>query len=133
MIDLLDDVYGPYPFEAYGVLAVDEALGFALETQTLTIIGSDIARRAAAPTRSSLHELAHQWVGDAVSPATWKDIWLNEGFATYAEWLWLERTGQRSAADCRPRLRGGVRARPRRPATRGPTSCSPAACTSGAG
>ena len=45
MIQLLDDVCGPYPFEAYGVLAVDEPLGFALETQTLTLIGSDIAHR----------------------------------------------------------------------------------------
>ena len=99
MITLLDDIYGPYPFEAYGVLVVDEALGFALETQTLTIIGSDIAAEPGRADQILLHELAHQWVGDAVSPATWKDIWLNEGFATYAEWLWLERTGRRSAAD----------------------------------
>ena len=99
MIQLLDDVYGPYPFEAYGVLAVDEDLGFALETQTLTIIGSDIARRGRAADIILLHELAHQWVGDAVSPSTWKDIWLNEGFATYAEWIFTERTGGLDAAD----------------------------------
>ncbi len=98
MIGLLDDVYGPYPFEAYGVLAVDEDLGFALETQTLTIIGSDIAQRGRSADIILLHELAHQWVGDAVSPSTWKDIWLNEGFATYAEWLFVERTGGLSAA-----------------------------------
>jgi aminopeptidase N len=106
MIDLLDDVYGPYPFEAYGLVAVDEALGFALETQTLTIIGSDVARAGRAADQILLHELAHQWVGNAVSPATWKDIWLNEGFATYAEWLWLERTGQRSAAESARRHEG---------------------------
>ena len=98
MIQLLDDVYGPYPFEAYGVLAVDEALGFALETQTLTIIGSDIANEGRAADIILLHELAHQWVGDVVSPSTWQDIWLNEGFATYAEWLYTERTGGPSAA-----------------------------------
>lgn len=98
MMDLLDDVWGPYPFEAYGVLAVDEPLGFALETQTLTIIGTDIAVEGRRADAILLHELAHQWVGNAVSPATWKDVWLNEGFATYSEWLWSERTGGPSAA-----------------------------------
>ncbi len=98
MIDVLDDIFGPYPFEAYGVLAVDEDLGFALETQTLTIIGSDIAGGGRDSDQILLHELAHQWVGNAVGPATWKDVWLNEGFATYSEWLWLERTGRATAA-----------------------------------
>jgi aminopeptidase N len=99
MITLLDDVYGPYPFEAYGLLAVDEPLAFALETQTLTIIGSLTASEGRGADQLLLHELAHQWVGDTVSPSTWQDIWLNEGFATYSEWLWLERTGQDSAAE----------------------------------
>jgi aminopeptidase N len=108
MITLLDDAYGPFPFEAYGLLAVDEALGFALETQTLTIIGSDIAGAGRSADQILLHELAHQWVGDTVSPSTWKDIWLNEGFATYAEWLWLERTDRRSAADSARQYEGAT-------------------------
>jgi aminopeptidase N len=98
MLEMLTEVYGPYPFDAYGVVAVDEPLGFALETQTLTIIGSDIAVQGRGADSILLHELAHQWVGNAVSPATWRDVWLNEGFATYSEWLWTERTGGQPAS-----------------------------------
>ena len=98
MLQLLDDIWGPYPFDVYGVLAVDEPLGFALETQTLTLVGSDIGTAGRAADEILVHELAHQWVGNAVGPATWKDVWLNEGFATYSEWLWSERTGGPSAA-----------------------------------
>ncbi len=99
VIDVLDDMFGPFPFEAYGVLAVDEPLGIALETQTLTIIGSDIVSGGSEADEVLVHELAHQWFGNAVSPSTWKDVWLNEGFATYATWLWRERTGGPTAAD----------------------------------
>jgi aminopeptidase N len=106
MLRLLDDVYGPYPFEAYGVVAVDEDLGFALETQTLTIIGSDLARSGRDADLVLLHELAHQWTGDSVSPSTWQDIWLNEGFAIYAEWLYTERTGGGSAASSARQFEG---------------------------
>jgi aminopeptidase N len=105
MVDLLSQIWGPYPFETYGVLAVDVDLGFALETQTLTLLGSDIAT-GPSPERDAIlvHELAHQWVGDLVSPATWRDIWLNEGMATYAEWLWSERTGGPAAAELARRI-----------------------------
>lgn len=98
MIRVLSDVFGPYPFEVYGVVAVDEDLGVALETQTLTIIGSDLAVGGRSADLVLVHELAHQWIGDAVSLSTWQDIWLNEGFATYTQWLYSERTGGTSAA-----------------------------------
>ncbi|TET51934.1 MAG: hypothetical protein E3J64_05980, partial [Anaerolineales bacterium] len=64
----------------------------ALETQTLSVFGGGIVRYYGAEERIAAHELAHQWYGDSVSPDDWSDIWLNEGFATYSEWLWAEHT-----------------------------------------
>ena len=85
MIAFLEGVFGTYPFSSFGAI-VDDDLdpGYALETQTRPIY-------AGAPDEATVvHELAHQWVGDSVTLARWQDIWLNEGFATYAEWLWTE-------------------------------------------
>ncbi|WP_371673451.1 M1 family metallopeptidase [Streptomyces sp. NBC_00289] len=85
-------IFGPYPFRAAGSI-VDRApdVGYALETQTRPVYDS-------APDLSTLvHESAHQWFGDSVSLTSWKDIWLNEGFATYAEWLYSEQHGGDSA------------------------------------
>lgn len=85
-------VFGPYPFKAAGAI-VDRApnVGYALETQTRPVYDS-------APDLSTLvHESAHQWFGDSVTPTRWRDIWLNEGFATYAEWLYAEQHGGRTA------------------------------------
>ncbi len=92
MITEFEAQFGPYPFESYGVLVVPEALGFALENQTLSLFGEDIIVSSSAQPILA-HELAHQWFGDNISPAAWDDIWLNEGFATWAEWWWTERIG----------------------------------------
>jgi aminopeptidase N len=87
MIDAFEELFGPYPFDVYGAALVeDENFGGALETQTLSIFGGDVAGSEAVVA----HELAHQWFGDDVSLERWEDLWLNEGFATYAEALWLE-------------------------------------------
>jgi len=90
MIALYETRFGPYPFEAFGAIVDDDSIGYALETQTRPIYSG-------APSEGTVaHELAHQWFGDSVTPTTWRDIWLNEGFATYAAALWGQQRGGES-------------------------------------
>ena len=105
MLEFFSSVFGPYPFDVYGGIVVDTDLGFALETQTLSMFGNDIDGSSFTTEETLAHELAHQWFGDAVSLEQWRDIWLNEGFATYAQWLWLEHKDGRSAYDERMQVR----------------------------
>ncbi|SHM23298.1 M1 family metallopeptidase [Actinacidiphila paucisporea] len=92
ILDWESGIFGSYPFSAAGAI-VDHApdVGYALETQTRPLYDS------APDVDTVVHEIAHQWFGDSVSLTSWQDIWLNEGFATYAEWLWEEQHGGRSA------------------------------------
>jgi aminopeptidase N len=92
MMDFFESVFGAYPFDQYGAVVVDTPLGFALENQTLSLFGRDIVGSREFAQSVIAHELAHHWFGNSVSPATWQDIWLNEGFATYAQLLWVEHT-----------------------------------------
>jgi aminopeptidase N len=82
---------GPYPFSSVGAIVDPNDAGYSLETQTRPVYpsvpGIDLV----------VHELGHQWVGDSVSLASWDQIWLNEGFATYLEWLYAEKHGGPSA------------------------------------
>ncbi|MFG3286755.1 M1 family metallopeptidase [Streptomyces sp. NPDC048111] len=87
--------FGPYPFASTGVIvAPAKASGYALETQNRPTLPLDHFDAG-----TLVHELAHQWFGDSVTPATWRDMWLNEGFAQYTEWLWSEDHGGPSARE----------------------------------
>jgi aminopeptidase N len=87
-------VFGPYPFSAAGGIVDDTSLiGFALENQTRPIYAKGFFSDPLQADSVVVHELAHQWYGDSLAVAAWQHIWLNEGFATYAEWLWSEREG----------------------------------------
>ncbi len=92
MLDYVADLIAPYPFDVYGMVLLREPTRWALETQTLSTYGEG---GASDPT-TVMHELVHSWFGNSVSPATWQDVWLNEGFATYFEELWLDHIGETS-------------------------------------
>ncbi|GAA2708562.1 M1 family metallopeptidase [Micromonospora olivasterospora] len=95
--DYLEGVFGPYPFDAYGGVVISEpGIGYALETQSRPVYSANFFRRG-ENTGVVAHELAHQWFGNSVALTRWQDIWLNEGLATYAEWLWEEHRGGRTA------------------------------------
>lgn len=87
MLEFFAERFGPYPFVSYGAIVDDDSVGYALETQTRSFFSVNAREGTVA------HELAHQWMGDHVSPGRWADIWLNEGWASYGTWMWDEHDG----------------------------------------
>ncbi|GAA2550923.1 M1 family metallopeptidase [Pseudonocardia hydrocarbonoxydans] len=98
MMTALTGLFGPYPFADHQVVVADDDLDVPIEAQGMSVFGANHVDGRRTHERLVLHELAHQWFGNSLTVAAWRHIWLNEGFATYAEWLWSEVSGGRDAA-----------------------------------
>ncbi|WP_079168837.1 M1 family metallopeptidase [Streptomyces sp. CC77] len=128
-MEWMEQHVGRYPFETYGVLVADASTGFELETQTLSLFERPLFTHPKLPAwyveGIMVHELAHHWFGNSVTPRSWSDLWLNEGHATWYEALWADEAGhyplERRMRDAyavsdRWRAAGGPPAAPRPPA-----------------
>ncbi|QGZ51381.1 M1 family peptidase [Streptomyces sp. QHH-9511] len=127
-LEWMERQVGRYPFETYGVLVADADTGYELETQTLSLFERRLFTEPAFPEwyvdSIMVHELAHHWFGNSVSPRAWSDLWLNEGHASWYEALYAEETAKQSlerrmkaayAASDRWRAAGGPPAAPEPP------------------
>ncbi|GAA1943585.1 M1 family metallopeptidase [Microbacterium aquimaris] len=97
MIACFERRFGPYPQEACTLVVTPDDLEIPLEAQGLAVFGAN--HLDPEHERLIAHELAHQWFGNSVGIGQWRDIWLNEGFACYSEWVWSEDSGGPSVDD----------------------------------
>ncbi|WZH35637.1 MAG: M1 family metallopeptidase [Microbacterium enclense] len=111
MLRVFDRLFGPYPQEACTLVVTADELEIPLEAQGLAVFGMN--HLVPAAQRLVAHELAHQWFGNSVGIARWSDIWLNEGFACYAEWLWSDASGGPSVDTCAAEHYARLAAKPR--------------------
>jgi aminopeptidase N len=93
MVDTFTRLFGAYPFGAYTVVVTDDDLEIPLEAQGLSAFGANFLTSDWDSVRLVAHELSHQWFGNSLTLGRWQDIWLHEGFACYAEWIWSEESG----------------------------------------
>ena len=97
MLAVFEERFGPYPFTRYSVVVTPDELEIPIEAQGLAVFGANHIDGEGGEERLIAHELAHQWFGNSVGVSRWQDIWLNEGFCCYAEWLWSDAAGGPSA------------------------------------
>src|SRR3954454_54115 len=126
-LDYMTGLVGRYPFRVYGSLFSDATFPFALEDQTLSLYPDFLILPPVTPDVYEpvmVHELAHQWFGDDVAPGRWSDVWLNEGHATWYEWLYAESIGstEGTGLDFLGRIRAAYAAGDRWRAAYGPVA-----------
>ncbi len=100
ILQYYSSLFGSYPFEKYGNATVNMTTYGAMEHQTMTTLGMQYITGNHSGELTIAHELAHSWFGNCVTPLSYKDVWLSEGFATYSEFLWMhERDGWQAACN----------------------------------
>lgn len=94
VLDFLSSKFGEYPVDAAGGIYLTEPIGFSLETLSRPIYSGQ-----AGDLETIVHENAHQWYGDSVAVQNWKDVCLNECFASYATWMWAKYNDNQNLDD----------------------------------
>ncbi|WP_456283777.1 M1 family metallopeptidase [Microbacterium sp. JZ101] len=97
ILETFERAFGPYPMSVCRLVVTEDELEIPLEAQGMAVFGANHIDGRGGSERLVAHEIAHQWFGNSVGVGQWRDIWLNEGFACYAEWIWSEAKGGPSA------------------------------------